>query len=447
MNKDNFPLDLQLEILSYVPHIDKLEYARCNRSVCSELMARLRIITIRKEKIEYLSCESFRNKILGLLVDPYEQLELQSNYSENDLKLPENLLVSNLVLRTLDIPMTFFPQFLPHLTKVQHLILRWREKDSGITISQITGLRKLSLFCYAKPSLTSLSDGVPLHQRLDLRSLRYLKLYYCNSIWDVSSLDHIYELHLIDCSAIVDISCLNNNKIIVIELCPVRDYSNSFRFSREITIKSSQIRSNGGEIKGINLNNLEAVQSLTIDFDQKVNNPLQGQLPSSLRYLSLKTMKLRLHSLKTMLEKVRVVKIDQCYEINDLSPLQDNKNVVISFCKGFTSGEQLANVKKLTFIHSNLDHMEDLTNITDLKLEMSRFVWFENHSYIASSALGKKLFSSANKLKEIEFDFNFDCPDISILPFMMESPSHKRIIINLYYNFDQSTLAIFIDRL
>ncbi len=438
MNNNNFPLDLQLEILSYVPHIDKLEYARCNRSVCCELMRRLRIITIRTEKIEYLSSESFRNKILGLLVDPYEQLELQSNYPENGLKLPENLLVSDLVLRTLDIPMSFFSQLLPHLTRVQHLILNQGGKYG--TISQIAGLRKLSLFCCPNPSLASLSDGVSLHQHLDLRSLRYLKLYYCNSICDVSSLDHIYELHLIDCSAIVDISCLNNNKIIVIELCPVRDYSESFRFSREITIISSQRRSDV-EIKGINLNKLEAVQSLTISFDQKNNNnALQGKLPSSLRYLSLKLLKPRLHSLKTMLEKIRVVKIDRCHDINDWSPLQENKNVVISFCNGFMSGEQLTNVKRLTFIHCILNHMEDLKNITDLKLEKSNFIWAEHHSYIKSSALGKKLFSSANKLTEIEFDFNFKYPDISILHLIMESPSHKRIIINLYYDFDKSTL-------
>lgn len=85
--------------------------------------------------------------------------------------------------------------------------------------------------------------------------------------------------------------------------------------------------------------------------------------------------------------------------------------------------------------------MEDLTNITDLKLEISTSVWAQHHSYIASFALGRNYFVC--KLKEIEFDFNFDCPDISILPFMMESPSHKRIIINLYYNFDKSTLATF----
>ncbi len=213
------PVDLQREILSYVPLLDKLEYARCNRSLCHELMIRLRIITIRKERMEYLSSESFRKKILGLIVDPYEQLELDSEYVKTNINLPETSLVqSNLVLRTLSIYMKDLPKLLPSLIHVQHLKLEWEEQNYENIIPHISSLRKLSLFSYPHSSLTSLNDGVQLNQQLDLQSLRYLQLQ--GSVTDVSCLGHIYELHLSNCSALVDISCLNHNKIIVCEIIP-----------------------------------------------------------------------------------------------------------------------------------------------------------------------------------------------------------------------------------
>ncbi len=454
------PVDVLLDILSYVTLFDRLEYARCNRSLCRDLMVRLRIITIRKERIEYLSSESFRNKIQRLIVNPYEQLELPSNYPKNRIKLSErSLLGLNLVLRTLFLYMKDFPLLFPHIRQVQHLILQWEIGDKDGLIPPLSGLRQLSLICYPRSSLSSSfsSDDVPpLNQQLDLRSLRYLKLQSCPTLSDVTCLDHIFELHLISCHALVDISCLNHNKIIVIDSCCVRDYSQSFRCSQVITVVLSQSVFNYEipTIKGINLDNLEAVQSLTLDFDH-IRTPLSSslRLPSSLRHLSLTSLDSKIvippdHNLKEIifngcdnfsfhnLQNIPFVTINSCRYVADWSPLQNNKNVVISSTETsyatFRSGKELNNVKKLTLIDRLLIGCEDLTNITHLKLnKFTSIEGVEHRSYIESLDQGKKLFSSAISLQEIEVKINFKPYDISLLHAIMQSPQHKRIIMSL----------------
>ncbi len=448
-----FPVEIQQEILSYVPLLDKLEYARCNRYLCREFMARLRIITLRKEKMEYLTSESFRKKILGLIVDPYEQLEILSKYpSVIDLS-DSSLLGSNLALRTLVTNSKDFPLLSPHITQVQHLVFTLRKGHSEVKLPRISGLRQLSLI--SDPGWSShLSLKDQLNRQLDLRSLTYLKLKDCHSITDISSLGHIYELHLISCFALVDISCLNHNKIIVIDSCPVVDYSQSFRFSRDITVSLYSLIYNSDRplIKGINLDNLEVVRSLSTDFDRMdITDPLSytESLPSSLRYLSLKGMISSFlvplyHNLKEItlsncwyvclknLEKVRSVKIEFCDYIRDWSPLERNKNIEIVHCAGFKSGKQFTNVKKLILMDSTLANFEDLTNITHLKLKMDTSAYLDRAiPYITSSTRGEELFSSANNLQEIECVAKYPDLEVPLLHSILKSLHHERIIINL----------------
>ncbi len=433
------PVELQREILSYISNLDKLEYARCNRTLCRELMKRSRIITIREERKEYLTSESFRNKILGLIVDPYEQLGLNFNFS-NEFNLPANSMLRNLIISLED-----FRRCSPHILLVQHLTLWGRATSERIT-SQISGLRRLLLMGCYKSFIASFSD------QLDLSSLQSIVLYDC-SLTDVSCFAHVYELHLVLCYGLVDISCLNHNKIIVINSCPILDYSQSFRFSRDITIAvSKDFNPAYGLNNGINLDDLEEVQSLTIYSNERnVTDPIsfREHLPSSLRTLTLNKLGSRVlippgHNVKEItisgcrdvslqnFEKIRVVKIDRCHEITDWTPLQGIASVEISCCNGFTSGQQLINVNKLTLTNTTLNHMEDLTNITHLKLDKyTGFTEVDASPYIASSTRGKELFSSAINLQEIELKINFYNPHISILHSIMKSPQHKRIVMTL----------------
>ncbi len=454
------PIDIQREILSYVSHVDGLEYARSNKSLCRELMAELRMIIIRKE--DYLTSESYRNKIRELIVDPYRQLALDFGspimvQSENRerIKLPEsNQLVSKLVLRELSISIKDFTQLLPHLIQLHHLILIWESGDREHPIPQISGLKKLTLIQCPNSSLTvipSLSIGAHLHHHLDLRSLQSVMLFNCPSISDVSCLSHIYELQLLFCSSLIDISCLNNNEIILVDLCPVRNYSECFRFSRVITVI---IRKSGFDgnvpttIKGINLERLEAVQSLTVYIEgMNITDPLLSnseRLPTSLHSLTIEGMTslLRIpehHNLKEIrlsrcenvslqnLEKISLFSIHFCNQIIDWSPLQKNKNVELTCCNGFKSGKEFKDVKKLTLMTNRLDIMEDLTNITNLVLMKQSF----NEAYITSSTQGKRLFSSANRLQEIILliELTEEESEIAFLSWLIRSSQHKRIVL------------------
>ncbi len=233
----------------------------------------------------------------------------------------------------------------------------------------------------------------------------------------------------------------------------MRDYSQSFRFSRDITVNINRYAFHNGyvpTIKGINLDNLEAVQSLTIDFGNfHVPDPLscRQSLPSSLHYFSLKRWRSRVfippcHSLKEIsiseckdvslrnLEKIRVIKLDRCVGITDWSQLQESKHIEISYCDGFKSGKKLRNVKKLTLTSHSLKNMVDLTSITHLKILTN--VRIDSRPLFSSLTQGNNLFSSAINLQEIEFevDFNFDA---SLLHSIMKSTHHKRVIIHLLY--------------
>lgn len=283
-------------------------------------------------------------------------------------------LVSNLALRTLSIYIQDLPRLVPRNTQIQHLELQFERRDLEHQFPQLFDLKNLSLIDYPYLSLSQ----IQLNQQLDLRNLRSLKLVRCPSLCDVSCLDHIYELLLINCDALVNISSLNNNNIIIVDSCPVVDYSQSFRFSRNITVIVSYNVHNGNvEIKGINLDNLEAVKSLRASFNQRINftDPLSftDRFPSSLRYLTLEGLRSLLlippcHSLREInisecqevslqnLEKIEYVKIDRCHGIMDWSLLQRNKNIEISFCNGFFSGKQFSNVKKLSpCIHNHFN--------------------------------------------------------------------------------------------
>lgn len=227
-----FPTELQREILSYLISFDKLEYARCNKSLYRELVTGFRIISLRRIDVgQYLSDESFRHNVLVLIVDPYKQLQLHlDNFTEWNLPV-------NSQFRTLSILVRDLHRVLPHITRVHHLELNWEYErfhqhfnNNEFTFPIVDGLRMLSFKGYCKASLVSLRD------QLDFRNLQSLKLNACPYLSDVSCLDHIYELHLSFCPDLVDISCLNNNQIIKIHLCAVVDYSQSFRFSRDISI-------------------------------------------------------------------------------------------------------------------------------------------------------------------------------------------------------------------
>lgn len=447
-------VDLQREILSYVSYISGLKYARCSKSLCHELVAGLRIIIIRKE--DYLISESYRNKILGLILDPYRQLSLDFNYRLFTVLSPKERLYPDLILKDLFIDLKRFTKLFPHIKQLHHLSLTWKEGDRGHSIPHISGLKKLSLYYCPNSLVPSLSTNAQL---LDLGSLQSLTLSHCPSISDVSCLSQIDELQLLSCSSIFNISCLNYNKIIKVDSCPVQDYSECFRFSKVITViikKSSFRGDNLTTIKGINLDRLEVVQSLSINSDWMnitdfLSSTEKTNLPASLRDLRLERINSLLfipqhHNVKEItfefcqkvslqnLENVRLVRINYCNQIRDWSPLQNNKNVEISNCNGFKSGKEFKNVKTFKLFHSSLDMMEDLSSVT--YLAVSRLLYDEPHitSDITSTAHEEKLFSSQNNLQELVVSTKFKDQDqgIAFLFLVMRSPQLKRIVIMLW---------------
>eukprot|EP01040_Poterioochromonas_malhamensis_P007284 gene7284-7859_t len=76
---NQLPTVIQLEILNFLHHIDRLEYCRVNKLCSEELSTESRIITLRYRRgiNEFIEDEGFRDSIIKKLKNPSKQLSLE----------------------------------------------------------------------------------------------------------------------------------------------------------------------------------------------------------------------------------------------------------------------------------------------------------------------------------------------------------------------------------
>ncbi len=433
---------LHLEILSYVTLADRLEYARVNHLYCRELLIGVRKITLEPHNglEHFLTSQTLRRSVLKVIENSFHQLGLNLILKNSSFEIPDIQGDWKISLRSLQIKVHDFCRLRPIINQVQQLILfphededqreNVGEENIGTHSSfdellnelcKLPGLRELSFKHFSHLRIPTVSQLLKLELQecsqfnvlsiLHLKNLRFLKLHSCAEITDVSCLDHIYELHLIDCSSIFDISGLNHNAIIYIDSCPIRHCFQSFQYSKRVTLN----RYRG---QRVNLDRLQAIQSLTISCDNynyfcSLPMYFTKGFPPSLRYLALQNVTdpfalPNSHRLRNLtiecchgfalknLEGISVVKIINCSDIRDWSPLNNISTVEISSCSSFRSTEQLNNVKELILRGNSISNMLDLRYITRLQL-------FSSPSDLASSFTSNNLLPTAIHLKEIQF--------------------------------------------
>lgn len=419
------------EIAPFLNDEETIGFSMTNRGCANyllRLVRRIRIISnnypyklskvllfLLEDKLEsYFQSPNFRNKINTFINNPYQQLKLQipENFpfpmtviepiTCEELETTASLLMTSLCdnlkeVHTLKLSYNRFRRAVVDETVLFRSIVQWINCKNPTLI-----LKELIISDYSFSDLPVVLNlkSFSIHKcgclRIDglhitaYTNLTLLKLSYLELLDDVSSLDGIYELHLISCPKVHNISCLNHNHKIVIKECyNIIDYSNSFRYSKSILIHA--FRRNEGEVN-LNFSNLMEVRDFNIGFHRisfkdivipltiPSNNKMKeitiwhcNNISSLLNFHSIYHVKfysLMINSLEGLGRRNRIVEIDQCHFITDFTPLRHCDKIVIRCCEGFQDVRQLQGIRDFTFSPIDINRLpSNLEGVTCLLLK------------------------------------------------------------------------------
>lgn len=442
---DDLPHVIFDEILSSLSDGDKLSLALVNVRIAKLILKQVRLIQIysnvgvkipksakKKQKVEdrlrsYLTSKKFRETIDNLIYDPSLNIKLRFP-GKGPFKVDCNDAITCLELETTADILTEL--LIHHVKKVHRLKLEYvdygreslKESQLSLIAEWIANnpqllLKEFYLSNYdfthlpAIPSLESLFiENSLLFQINGLQipsysHLRVLRLSWCESIEDVSCLDNIHELYLLNCNKIYNITSLHHNYKIVIENCyKIEDYSSSFYYSKFI-----KIRCPTGSKVNFNFSKLLEVREIDIGAQRNGNIIRSIEFPRclSLRSIIIEDMELpsvilpennlrkiailsctsitsfvnfnRIYSVVlynlniTSLEGIgggnRVVEVSQCPLLTDFRALRSCDKVIISYCEGFRDISQLRGLQSFAFTPCDVsDIPNDLEGVTCLTL-------------------------------------------------------------------------------
>lgn len=276
----NFPVDLEIAILSFLDSKDQFEYVMVSRKCYNDLIFQSRQLHLRKIWWKMSSNVERGNKISSLIKRPRDQLHLYFSIYGN-YQLPEkeefagfldlfqsgaaslhfhlmkmgNFILSIPFIRELSIDMcTDFDVsgnaiYSTSSTEENSLIARIYQylidKNSlPSTSKDYLGLETLQLlhnnYIISIPYIPNLKRLVLNLKKLQFlphaySSLHSLEVYGCE-ISDLSAFGSIYHVKFCECK-IIDISSLKYNKIVEILYCArIKDYTTSFEDATSISI-------------------------------------------------------------------------------------------------------------------------------------------------------------------------------------------------------------------
>lgn len=353
------PVDIILEILSFVNSFDQKEFCRINRSLCKNIpLKRYRKLHLMLEKDVITFFQTSQHPKLNLIMDQNRQLHITVNFDpQTDLSLLfglSPLTVHFLQLsgqEFLQIPLNSFQclqdlclQSVSGLTSSNDVLLSdLKDKfDQLAGISTSVGLKSLSIYKLdleglpVIPSLEILSLDYCRQLRLEnfnisqFSHLRCVKIKDCLMIRDVRCLDSIYQLEIIRCNGIQNISSLNHNTHIAIKNCMnIRDYSNSFRFSQHISLDFSD----ESEFIPLNIDNLSQIKELNLVIWN--NHPHQSYFihskpfPRSLKSMKVHHVFIRPDNTYLPLNYLKELSLIRCYHQSSLINFENIYKIVL----------------------------------------------------------------------------------------------------------------------
>lgn len=322
MRLSDLPLVIHQELLSFLGLEDQFDYSKITRNVYQSLVKDTRKISLEQDEAnKFFNDHNFQEYVLGLVRNPSKQLSI--TLPDHGIGVIEATQTFSFYVLQAS-PEDFSHYLAPIVSQVYRLELTPSlpyERDSGSEGSDeeddeeaeeakallydaimtqasqkgvvelcLNGIKVNNFPLIPSLELLNFSDSfqstIPLHH---FPNLRVVKFERCVELVDVSSLGHIYDLSLIFCDRITDISFLNYNTKINIRNCfCIEDYSNSFKFSKNISVRYFD----NSDIKPINLEILQHVQSLSIYGPKnRMRNVIpfthSFTLPSSLKTLRI----------------------------------------------------------------------------------------------------------------------------------------------------------------
>ncbi len=459
---NQLPTVIQLEILNFLHHIDRLEYCRVNKLCFEELSAESRIITLRYRRgiNEFIEDEGFRDSIIKKLKNPSKQLSLElygkrifPSFAINVKSLKTSTVLFqqfNLKESTIH-KLSLSPSFLSHM--IQTSLINDLQSLTGLKDLSISSIRAGEQELPIIPQLErlqvkacTLPPNISTLLTTEVMNLQCLKLVNCEGISDVSSLGSIYELHIITCQNITNITTLNNNQIIIIQSSTIEDYSQSFQYSRVIDLSFAGFNA-WSKTRNLDMNRLQKVQRLRLDYlnASSMENLSISILPPTLRSLTLLNIpsgcSLPLeHSLKELIleycskfslqnmSNIPFLSFSNCHQIEDWSLLKDTYSIKVKNCSNFNS-LQLNNVKLLTVeLSSEFIPIAYIFHITHLKLNKAISIYRESFF--------TKLIAASDTLQELELevhsDFVLTKDGKLFLHSFQQLITIKKIIINIF---------------
>ncbi len=258
-----------------------------------------------------------------------------------------------------------------------------------------------SLFIFKSNRLTSFNFTSVTYQ-----SLRSLKLHFCDSLEDVSSLDRIYDLELQHCRNVKDISCLHNNyRVNICDCFNIVTYSNSFRNSQSVNITIGKTTDFLLSLESchrmavldldiyflvrmdptiysryllfLSLHTMPGIKSLPPNRLQKVSitrcpdfNSLQNSLTGSIHLQELNNIT----TLIGLGPKNQIIILRIMKRLEDISWIKDSVQVEITYCDQlYRKSNSLVSVKELRILQlMNLEFVHSLKELQRLENLISR---------------------------------------------------------------------------
>eukprot|EP01040_Poterioochromonas_malhamensis_P011940 gene11940-13026_t len=479
------PLVLYRELFTYLQLVDQLEFVRINKDISTTFIKQIRTIHIFYEKFFY--DDLYRRKLLSLIENPSHQLQVFANGNSPSFYLRR---------KTPATTFTTIPIELIHrLSQQQYGIEFERIYLSNPSNDNEDYMRVYAAISELQPHTKHLSltnwDGenrhLQLFQEIESFELRYsnvnidsnihdilsykhltcLTLVYCNVLTNTNlqCLSHIYDLTLIACNTIQDITCLKNNYKITIDQCSfIDDYSNSFEYSTiiHLTIKMKptikMMYNNTTYLKKVKEFNLKCIhlptiyslndhlpmstsslQSLTLcdvyssfTLPKKSGKPLKVLSLRQVRLQSCENMENIYHiifigvpvpSLEGLGRGNKIVELTYCKYIQDFSYLKDCEKVKIDNCDYFNTIESIQGVPIIELLTMN--SIMDLHGVTSFMIREEIYP-----SIMKSIELSKTIHTIL---------IHFQLTDIKNCLLLLCHYHHiNKIIINSYHNPIQS---------
>ncbi len=339
----NIPEALIQEIQTFLTKDDYHYLMNTSKEHFNELKYNTIYFSLNEEKSwQYLEDPYFQSILLNKVDNGWKQIGIKLAFKIESF--PMNLPVHKVqVIRGSFFDCSTFRKHLCHIESVDYLV-RMTEippipKVKMISLLACEDLRDVTNLSHL--SFLEISEARVLEDIKPLQKIADLGIYYCNNIYDFSMLNGKYQkrLEISNCPRLCNVSNFASIRTLIIDSCPEVEDISSLYGVYDLTIAFCR------KVKDIS--KLGGHHGLSIEecsFDLKGYESLKN-----IRHINLRSCNI---SNLTVLEKAKMVKLTNCPDVRDVSPMKNAHGVMLVDCYGIENLPELKNVSKLILLRT-----------------------------------------------------------------------------------------------